>query len=115
MTKNRERWKMSEDYEELDIRDILYDPDNTDPIVMQDENGKDISFEQVAVLPIEKTVYVLLKPLDQIEGIADDEMLVFRIAEEGDNATLEIVTDRKLTDRVYEEFVKLVEEEDVGE
>lgn len=102
---------MSEEYEETDIRDILYDPENNDPIMMQDQDGNDVMFEQIALFPIDGTEYVLLRPVDHIEGMEEDELLVFRLVEEDDSASLEIVTDRNLAEKVFDEFLKLVEEE----
>ena len=42
-----------EDLKPIDILDVLLDQDNKDPIVLVDENGKQLTFEQVAVIPYE--------------------------------------------------------------
>ena len=58
---------------QLDLLDVLLDQDNKEPIVLMDENGKQMTFEQVAVIPYEvrkdKRLYCVLKPLDKIEEI----------------------------------------------
>ena len=66
----------------VSIIDVLLDPDNRDPVVLMGEDGKELKFEQVAVIPHdkegEKRLYCILHPLTPIEGINDDEAIVFR-------------------------------------
>ncbi len=38
---------------QVDLLDVLLDQDNKEPIVLMDENGKQMTFEQVAVIPYE--------------------------------------------------------------
>ena len=56
----------------VDLLDILLDQDNKDPIILMDESGKQLTFEQVAVIPYEvrkeKRLYCVLKPVDHIES-----------------------------------------------
>lgn len=50
---------------QVDLLDVLLDQDNKEPIVLMDENGKQMTFEQVAVIPYEvrkeKRLYCVLK------------------------------------------------------
>ena len=66
----------------VSIIDILLDPNNRDPVVLMCEDGRELKFEQVAVIPHdkegEKRLYCILHPLTPIEGINDDEAIVFR-------------------------------------
>lgn len=39
--------------QQVDIIDVLLDEDNKDPIVLMDEKGRQLTFEQVAVIPYE--------------------------------------------------------------
>ena len=41
--------------------DALFDEDNNDVIILFNERGEEIPFEQVAVIPLGKT-YAILKP-----------------------------------------------------
>ena len=45
--------KKEEDLRPVDILDVLLDQDNKEPIVLVDEAGKQLTFEQVAVIPYE--------------------------------------------------------------
>lgn len=101
-----------------DLLDILFDSDNTAPLIFKDEDGKELSFEQVAVIPYtspeddESAVYAILKPLDYIEGIQDDEAIVFKVIQDefGDSA-LKIEENENIAREVYAEYIKLYEEE----
>ena len=57
----------------LDIIDVLLDEENKDPIVLVDDKGRKLSFEQVAVIPYNEKLYCVLKPLDKIEGVQVSE------------------------------------------
>lgn len=63
----------------MDLLNILMDADNCEPIALQDEDGEIMRFKQVAVIPYGLAIYCVLKPLDEIERVADDETIVFRV------------------------------------
>ena len=92
------------------IIDKIYDPDNEENIILYNENDEPVEFAQIAVIPLEERVFVILKPLDVVEGVADDEALVFEINEK-DDETLKIVTDMSLAERVFDEYYKLLNED----
>ena len=98
--------------QELDILDVLLDEDNEDPITLYDENSKPIKFDQVAIIPLDEKLFAILKPIDEIPGVADDEAIVFAI-NENDNGetTLVIETDEPLAMRVFDEYYKLLDEQ----
>jgi hypothetical protein len=58
--------------QEVGILDILLDEDNEDPITLYDENDKAIQFDQVAIIPMDEKLYAILKPIDEMEGVAED-------------------------------------------
>ena len=97
---------------EENILDILLDSTNTDPIDLQDDTGKVVSFEQVAVIPHKGKLYCILKPLDKIDGIADDEAVVFYADEsDEDNVTLVAEKNEARAIEVFKEYYKMYEEE----
>lgn len=100
-----------EEREYRDILDVLLDEENKDPIVLEDSNGRKLSFEQVAVIPYNNKVYCVLKPLDEIENVADDEAIVFFVDEqEGKEPVLMVETDEKVAMDVFEEYYNLLDE-----
>ncbi len=90
--------------------DKILDEECTDNIVLYDENNKETEFEQVALIPKDEKIYVILKPVTKIEGVADDEALVFVIDEIEDEDCLIIVDDEKIITEVFEDYYKLLEE-----
>ena len=43
------------------------------------EKGEKISFEQIAVIPLEERIFAILKPIEKTEGVGEDEALVFEV------------------------------------
>ena len=95
---------------EFDIMDILLDQENTEPIVLEDDKGKRITFEQVAVVPYDGKIYVVLKPIDKIEGVKDDEAIVFLCDETTKPTTLRPEQDQEIAVKIFDEYYNLVEE-----
>lgn len=99
--------------EVVDIKDVLLDEDNEDPITLYDEHDHAIKFDQVAVIPLDGKLYAILKPIDEMENVADDEAIVFYVNEENpEETTLEIETDEPVAIRVFDEYYKLLDEQE---
>lgn len=114
---------MSEEYkngeqEELSPIDCLFDEDNTDPIKLFNEKGEQVEFEQIALIPLEDNedkIYAILKPVEAMEGVGEDEALVFEIVESEDDEEeeyLNLVSDLDIIDKVFDVYNKLMDEED---
>ncbi|MBO5213020.1 MAG: DUF1292 domain-containing protein [Clostridia bacterium] len=101
------------DNEAINPIDALFDEDNNDPILLYNQNGEAISFEQIAIIPLKSKVYAILKPVQPIDGLGEDEGLVF-VIEQGENDAqdyLTLVTDEKIIDDVFEIYDDLIESE----
>ncbi len=101
--------------EEVDILEILLDPDNKNPIRFMDGNGKEISFEQIAVIPYKEDgldeLYCILKPIDKIDGIADDEAIVFCIDTDDEGKSLiRVETDEEKAIKIFECYNEMIKE-----
>ncbi len=97
--------------------DMLLDENNTENIKLYNEENEEIEFEQIALVPIDNKTYAILRPVVEMDGIAEDEALVFVIDEIDDEDCLVIVEDDNVVDKVFEEYYKMLKEEgvDVGE
>ncbi len=98
-----------------DLLDILLDKDNRDPIVLTDEKGEKLAFEQVAIIPYDanddKILYVVLKPISKIKGIQDDEAVVFKVVvDEIGNAVLRIEDDELIAIEIFNKYYDMLEE-----
>lgn len=98
--------------ENLDLADILFDENNFDPIILKDDNGVGYRFDQIAIIPLEDETFVILQPLDKMDGVSDNEAFVFNIVfDEDDKARLVIVDDNDIGDKVFKEYYRLLDEE----
>ncbi len=89
----------------------LLDENNNENIVLYDENGNALEFEQIALIVLGGNVYPLLHPLVQEEGIDEDTGLVFQIIVTDDGEeVLEVVDDEEVVDAVFEEYYALLEQ-----
>ncbi len=101
---------------EKSLVEILLDEDDTSDIVLYDNEDNEVSFEQIAVIPKiiddETRLYVILRPIDNVEGVEDDEALVFRVfTNEVDGfENVEFEEDIEIAEAVFEEYYKLIEE-----
>ncbi len=99
-------------YEQPEFMKKLLDPENKDNIEFFNEEGDLISFEQVAIVPHNEKVYVILKPIDEMEGVGEDEALVFVV--DFDEYLLEsylkLVEDEVDIEIVFEKYYDLLRE-----
>lgn len=99
-------------YEQPEFMKKLLDPENKDNIEFFNEEGDLISFEQVAIVPHNEKVYVILKPVDEMEGVGEDEALVFVV--DFDEYLLEsylkLVEDEVDIEIVFEKYYDLLRE-----
>ncbi len=96
----------------VNIIDVLLDDNNTEPIIMYKDDGSQIKFDQIAVIPLDDAdLYAVLKPITKIDGIKDNEAVVFQAIEDGEDSYLKIVEDEKTAIRVFNIYYDLVEKD----
>ena len=93
--------------------DKLLDDDNTDNIVLYNEENQEVEFEQIAVVPYGEKTYAILRPVAEVPGIADDEALVFVIDEVDSEDCLLIVEDDSIVDAVFKEYYDMLRAEGI--
>ena len=103
--------EVEKEIEKVDILDILLDEDNKDPIILLDNTGRRLTFEQIAVIPYNEKIYCVLRPMDKIDNVQDDEAIVFYVDEkEGEEPVLMVETDEKTAIDVFDEYYNLLDE-----
>jgi len=95
----------------------LLDPENSDPIVLFDENEKPVSFEQIALIPYQEKLYAILKPIEKMDGVADDEAIVFSFEEDdaSEDQLLVVEENDTIIDEVFAIYNKLLDEQGATE
>lgn len=112
MAKKVEEKEVKEE-NKVGLLDVLFDENNFDPITLADDKGVSYDFEQVAIIPMDNETYVILKPISEMEGVEEDEAFVFRIVkDEKGEATLAMEEDDTIGEKVFNEYYKLMDEEE---
>ena len=103
--------EVEQELSDFDILDVILDENNNEDLVLQNEEGRQIRFEQVAVIPYNEKIYVILKPIDKLEGVEDDQAIVFLADETKRPTVLVPEQDETTAVKVFDEYYNLVEEE----
>lgn len=99
---------------EVSMAEALLDPNNNDFIRLYDEDDNATVFRQVAVTNINGSIFAILKPEEEFEGLGEDEALVFALEENDEgNVSLLLVTDEETVNAVFEDYYNLLRESGV--
>ena len=80
--------------------EIILDENNEENVTLSYGDNEEVEFEQVAVVELDDDVYAVLHPVDEIEGINPDEILVFKI--DVNTKDIELIEDEDIIDEVLE-------------
>lgn len=85
----------------VSLQKILLDEKNKDIIELTDHKGENHIFRQIATIPVDETIYCILKPLTDI-GVGIGEAVVFKLIElEKDVHLLASETDEKIKLQIF--------------
>ena len=93
--------------------DAILDPHNENNIVLTDEDGNEVEFEQVAVVPLaDDSIYVILHPAND-PTVKENEAVVFVIDLDEDEMEyyLDYVDDEAVLQAVFDEYNKMFKNE----
>ena len=87
-----------------------------DIVELTTEDGKKLKFYFVGTIEYKGKNYSAFEPAEQIDGIEDDDLIIFELAGDDEKtADLLPVEDEKLLDEVFEEFCRVLEEEELAD
>ena len=87
-----------------------------EPVELTTDDGKKYKFYFVGTIEYQGKNYSAFEPAEAIEGIDDDDLLIFELAgDEEETADLLPVEDEALLDAVFEEFCRVLEEDELAE
>ena len=83
---------------------------NDDIITLLSATGEEIDFVEIAGIAHQGNFYAILQPVELIEGMDDDEALVFKVSR-GENGEdkFEIELDDEIIDAVFKEYNRLLD------
>lgn len=84
--------------------------DRDDIVTLRSATGEDIDFVEIAGIAYKGNFYAILQPVDLIEGMEDDEALVFKVSRKEDGEDkFEIELDDEVIDAVFAEYNRLLD------
>ena len=83
--------------------------------LIDEENGQPVDFDLLLTFSYEGKRYAALQPLDEVEGVEDDEIVLLEIVKENGEEAYRTIDHEILLDEVFREFQELFDEEDEGE
>jgi uncharacterized protein YrzB (UPF0473 family) len=89
-----------------------------DIITLTDEEGKEVDFYVVADLDYKGKLYSIVQPVEELEELESDEVLIFEVDHDPKNdedAIFTLVEDEKLLQEIFDEYIKVSEEEEEEE
>ena len=87
-----------------------------DIVELTTEEGKKLKFYFVGTIEYKQKFYSAFEPAEQIDGIEDDDLLIFELSgDDEETADLLPVEDEALLDEVFEEFCRVLEEEELAD
>ncbi len=85
--------------------------DNDDVITLMSANGEEIDFVEIAGIAYRGNFYAILQPVELLEGMEEDEALVFKVTRGKDSDDkFEIELDDAVIDAVFAEYNRLLDE-----
>lgn len=94
---------------EIKAIDQILDENNYDNVILYNENGEEVEFKQVAIIPLNNEVYVILKPVVLFEGMDEDEGLVFLIEDNGEEPYFRLCLEDEIIDEVFRIYYSLLQ------
>ncbi len=84
-----------------------------DIVELTTDDGKKLKFFFVGTIEYKGKNYSAFEPAEAIEGLSEDDLIIFELAgDDEETADLLPIEDEKLLDEVFEEFCKVLEEDE---
>ena len=85
--------------------------DEDEIVTLMSAEGEERDFVEVAGIALQNNFYAILQPVELLEGMEEDEALVFKVTKGKDGEDkFEIELDDTVIDAVFEEYNRLLDE-----
>lgn len=92
----------------------LTDAEKDGIITLTTADGEDVDFIEIAVIPYNEKFYAILQPVELLEGMEEDDALVFNVTRTPDDeANFELELNEEAIEAVFEIYNKLLDEAEV--
>ena len=90
--------------------------DDDDIITLTTADGEEVDFVEIAGIAYRGNFYVILQPVELLDGMEEDEALVFKVTRgKEDDDKFEIELDDAIIDAVFAEYNRLLDEANGGD
>ncbi len=94
-----------------DFEEMLDEEYEDDIITLTTADGEEVDFVEIAGIAHDGKFYAILQPVELLEGMDDDEALVFEVVRNADGSDgFNVVLDDEIIDAVFAEYNRLLEE-----
>lgn len=102
------------------MADFFEDQNNMDEdddiiTLYNEERDQDEDFYHLATLDVDDRWFVVLKPVEKLPDIEDDEVLIYEVVEGTEGDVFAAIEDEELLQKVFDEFMKEVDALDAEE
>ena len=102
------------------MADFFEDQNNMDEdddiiTLYNEERDQDEDFYHLATLDVDDRWFVVLKPVEKLPDIEDDEVLIYEVVEVAEGDVFAAIEDEELLQKVFDEFMKEVDALDAEE
>lgn len=80
-------------------------------VTLVDDEGNEVDFDLLMAFDYEKKRYIALLPMEQVEGVGEDEVILLEVAKENGEETYVPIENPVLLNEVFETFIELFEEQ----
>ena len=89
---------------------------NDDIVTLRSADGEEIDFVEIAGIAHKGQFYAILQPTELVEGMAEDEALVFKVERLEDGSDrFSIELDDEIINAVFESYYKLLDSVEDGD
>lgn len=90
--------------------------DEEDIVELSTDDGRKIKFFFVGTIEYKGKIYSAFEPAEEIEGMSEDDLVIFEVVgDDEDTAELIPIEDDGLLDEVFEEFCRVLEEDELAD
>ncbi|MBO4534899.1 MAG: DUF1292 domain-containing protein [Clostridia bacterium] len=93
-----------------DREEFVVDEDNEETLVLAGPDGEEIEFVEIAGIALGDKYYCILQPVELLEGMQEDEALVFEVTQGEEDDNFQLVLDDDIIDQVFDEYDRLLDE-----
>ena len=103
-----EVWHMNDNEKNMDM-----EVEQENIVQLVDDEGNEVEFEHLMTLEHNGNVYICLAPLEEMEDVAEDELVIMKILqdEEGNDYYASITNEAELNE-VFEKYLEIAEADD---